>query len=122
MLAAFCGGAFAVFEFAAFPADVFGLGFEVFHFAGGEAELALQGREFDLLALQAFAGDFDFLAQALAAAVKALASHEDGTKKTAEAIDEIRAIHRRARDGELTWSDWAKLSKLAPGKASTCRR
>ena len=64
MLAAFGGGAFAVFEFAAFPADVFGLGFEVFHLAGGEAELALQGGEFDFLALQAFAGNFDFLAQA----------------------------------------------------------
>ena len=64
VFAAFGGGAFAVFEFAAFPADVFGLGFEVLHFAGGEAELALQGGEFDFLALQAFAGNFDFLAQA----------------------------------------------------------
>ena len=43
VFAAFGGGAFAMVEFAAFPADVFGFGFEVFDFAGGEAELALQG-------------------------------------------------------------------------------
>ena len=55
MLAAFGGGAFAVVEFAAFPAHVFDLGLEVFHLAGGEAELALQGREFDFLALQTLA-------------------------------------------------------------------
>ena len=55
----------AVFEFAAFPADVFELGFEVLHLAGGQAELALQGGEFDLLALQPLAGDLDFLAQSL---------------------------------------------------------
>ena len=70
MFAAFGGGAFAVFEVAAFPTDVFGLGFEVFHFAGGEAELALQGRELDLLALEAFAGNFDFFAQAFEVALE----------------------------------------------------
>ena len=70
VFAAFGGGAFAVVEFAAFPADVFGLGFEVFDFAGGEAELALQGGEFDFLALQAFAGNLDFLAEAFEAGLR----------------------------------------------------
>jgi hypothetical protein len=46
------------------PSGRFRFGFEVFDLAGGEAELALQGGEFDFLALQAFAGNFDFLAQA----------------------------------------------------------
>jgi hypothetical protein len=55
LFAAFGGGALAVFEFAAFPADVFGLGFEILHLAGGQAELALEGGEFDFLALEAFA-------------------------------------------------------------------
>ena len=58
------GGLFAGIEFAAFPADVFGLGFEVLHFARGQAELALKGRAFDFLALQAVTRCFDFLAQA----------------------------------------------------------
>ena len=40
--AAFGGGAFAVVEFAAFPADIFEFGVEVFDFAGGEGELALE--------------------------------------------------------------------------------
>ena len=41
--AAFGCGAFAVVEFAAFPADVFEFGVEVLDFAGGEGELALEG-------------------------------------------------------------------------------
>ena len=43
VLAALGGGALAVFKFAALPFDVFELGFEILHLAGGEAELALEG-------------------------------------------------------------------------------
>lgn len=50
-------------------------------------------------------------------ALDALDRHNDGTNKTSEAIKVIENARRMAADGELPWSYWPKLAKLAPGKS-----
>ena len=57
MLARIGGGVLALVELGAFPADVLDAGVEILDLAGGERELALERGKFDLLALEALAGD-----------------------------------------------------------------
>jgi len=56
------------------------------------------------------------LARALAAAARALAEADDGTKKTADALEVLRDARARLADGELRWSWWVKLAGVSPSK------
>jgi ATP-dependent exoDNAse (exonuclease V) beta subunit len=57
------------------------------------------------------------LADAIAGAIATLSEANDGKKNTAEALDLLRTSERRLSDGELRWSDWAKLAAISPSKA-----
>lgn len=57
------------------------------------------------------------LARELDAAITALRKANDGIKKTVDARHLVETSRRKLEDGELRWSDWAKLSILAPAKA-----
>ena len=48
-------------------------------------------------------------------AVAALAKIDDGQKNTATARQTVVEKLRSAKKGPLTWSDWARLTKLTPG-------
>jgi ATP-dependent exoDNAse (exonuclease V) beta subunit len=58
----------------------------------------------------------DALARELDGAVKALLSANDDTRKTAQALLLVREATRHLADGELRWSDWAKLSAIDPSR------
>lgn len=47
------------------------------------------------------------------------ALEEDGTRLTAQAIELLKTTRRRADDGALRWSDWAKIAAIAPSKKGT---
>jgi len=51
-------------------------------------------------------------------ALAGLSSLDDNTKKTADAVQQLRAGLRDLQRGCLTWSGWARLSRLEPGKRS----
>jgi len=56
------------------------------------------------------------LGRALEAAIGQLSTLGDDTKKTAEALALLQASLRDLERGRLTWSDWARLSRLDPSK------
>lgn len=59
------------------------------------------------------------LAEALDSAIDDLERAGDPTKRTQEVLIKLKEKKATIRSrGELVWSDWAQLSKLAPGKAS----
>lgn len=58
------------------------------------------------------------LAKALANAVAMIGAGDDKTKKTADCVGNMQKAQHALRQGDLPWSDWCKLAKLSPGKAS----
>jgi ATP-dependent helicase/nuclease subunit A len=56
------------------------------------------------------------LGRAIEVAIGRLSSLDDSTKKTADALAELRAELRELRRNRLTWSGWARLTKLDPAK------
>lgn len=58
------------------------------------------------------------LEREMSRALALLAKKGDETKATSEAIRLIEDAEKRHRDGELRWSDWAKLAAVTPAKAS----
>lgn len=56
------------------------------------------------------------LAGELERASAALQRSDDGKKVTAEALERLRTASTKLRDGELRWSDWAKLATVSPSK------
>ena len=58
------------------------------------------------------------LGDEIARSLRLLAKKPDSTKKTKDVMALIEDVARRRSDGEMKWSDWAKLSTVEPGKAS----
>jgi len=58
------------------------------------------------------------LLRALEGAAGALAKIDDGQKNTAVAKQTIAEALREAKRGQLLWSDWVRLGKVAPGKSA----
>ncbi|HEX3852841.1 MAG TPA: UvrD-helicase domain-containing protein [Polyangiaceae bacterium] len=56
------------------------------------------------------------LSSALERAIPAIKAIEDGQKNTAEALKQLRMAAADLATGRLTWSSWAKLAKVTPGK------
>ncbi len=56
------------------------------------------------------------LAREIGVAVEALTRANDGRKNTADALHVLSIARERLIDGELRWSDWAKLAAVAPSK------
>ena len=57
------------------------------------------------------------LADAISVAIEKISARKDPTKTTAEYLQLLRTCGSELADG-LTWSQWVKLTKEAPGKAS----
>jgi ATP-dependent exoDNAse (exonuclease V) beta subunit len=57
------------------------------------------------------------LGRQLDLALDSLDRLNDGTKVTAKVIETVEKARRLQADGELPWSYWPKLAKLAPGKS-----
>ncbi|MDB4944552.1 MAG: UvrD/REP helicase [Labilithrix sp.] len=60
----------------------------------------------------------DALAGSLARAIKALRENPDGTKTTAERLEDLEKKAEKLRDRELLWSDWSSLSSASAAKKS----
>lgn len=56
------------------------------------------------------------LRAALDQAIPELLAIDDGQKNTREACDLLQACARALEQGQLPWSQWAKLAKIKPGK------
>lgn len=56
------------------------------------------------------------LARSLGVAIKHLTASDDGTKKTADTVSLLRSSLRELSRDELSWSEWARLSRLEPAK------
>jgi ATP-dependent exoDNAse (exonuclease V) beta subunit len=57
------------------------------------------------------------LAHELEAAIAALARANDGRKNTNDALHLLQSAMTQLADGELRWSDWAKVAAVSPSKA-----
>lgn len=55
----------------------------------------------------------------LRAAILELERIDDGQQNTAEALEQMRAVSRHHPLSSLPWNEWARLSRLTPGKS--CR-
>jgi len=60
------------------------------------------------------------LIAAIEDAIANIPFNEDETIKTADCLKAIQQALADLRGGNLEWSDWCKLSKIAAGKASQC--
>src|SRR5262249_27931189 len=58
------------------------------------------------------------LRHAIETAIGQLAATDDDTKKTADALATLRSSSHGFRRNQLVWSNWARLSRLAPAKRS----
>jgi len=58
------------------------------------------------------------LAKEIERALHLFEKKKDKTKTTADAIALIEDVDRRRRDGEMKWSDWAKLATVSPSKGN----
>jgi ATP-dependent helicase/nuclease subunit A len=56
------------------------------------------------------------LACELESALAQLSKLDDDTKKTADVVQQLRTGQRELQLGRLTWSGWARLSRLEPAK------
>jgi ATP-dependent helicase/nuclease subunit A len=58
------------------------------------------------------------LARAIGTAIRKISANNDSTKTTAEYIEFLQDCSRALADKRLIWSQWVKLTKQAPAKAS----
>ena len=58
------------------------------------------------------------LAQAIQTALQKIPAPKDLTKTTIEYIELLKECRRDLAEGRLTWSQWVKLTKETPAKAS----
>jgi ATP-dependent helicase/nuclease subunit A len=58
------------------------------------------------------------LTQAIEIAIRKISASKDSAKKTADYIQLLQECSRDLADERLTWSQWVKLTKQAPAKAS----
>ncbi len=61
----------------------------------------------------------DALLHTLEQTIQSIQSNDDSTKTTADALQQLQSLAQKCRrEGQLTWPEWAKLSKTRVGKKS----